>query len=79
MLDMISIYIGMKYMELICLQYMFAWKLTSSTTDENGSCSVHHTCNMRICSDISIANAQGHPHIRCVCMYGHPSSVLMNG
>ena len=24
MFDMISIYIGMKYMELICLQYMFA-------------------------------------------------------
>ena len=30
------------------------------TTDENDSCSVHHTCNMRNCSDISIAYAQYH-------------------
>ena len=56
----IYIYIGMKYMELICLRYMFARKLTLSTTDENDSCSVHHTCNMRNCNDISIAYTQGH-------------------
>ena len=38
-------------------------------TDENGSCSVYHTCNMRTCSGISIAYAEGHLIMLGVCAW----------
>ena len=68
LIQYLYMYIDMKYMEPIYLRCMFAWYLTRSTTDENGSCFVHHTCNMRNCNDISIAYAQGHQYVGCVCM-----------
>ena len=72
MLDTISIYIYIYWHE-IYRTYMFTIYVCmvidmKYNRCDNGSCSVHRTCNMRNCSDISIAYAQGDQHIGCVCM-----------